>query len=1490
MMNLNKKIFISILFFFGGALLSLYSQQSTNVPDEYSMGRFFIIANPDTVSNTVADTTNVPRITDLISVYIYSPVANKIKIVNPSSDIANVYTVEARKFLQVDLNGVIKFPRPIEVLSGIKSQASMRIEAESPVITYVNVATKYGAEMYTALPVEAWGTEYIAATTPSEIVMNTSFIPDPKTGNNTIGFTFSGAPAEVLIIAAHDNTVVSFSPTCQLSPEPAEGYAITLNADEVFQFTAATDTTLEGFGGAKYDLAGTRISASKPIGVISGNSRGRVTFDQTSSTSNNSARNLMIEALSPIDLHGTKFVYMPTFDDLIPTANAKGKRGSEVVRAYGTAPNKKTKVTVTPVNGTGTPQVLYVNNGAATTMNDMKFIPSQPRFIKTDLPAQLIMNSTGVVDSKVGARSSKTDPNVLTKSLDADTRSPYSLELIPREQWVSFAPFYCPVVLGADYEHRINVVSDSANNGKIKLDNGSIILLNKPIPGTKLAWGSSIVNTGPHYVESTNGAKFFAMIYATAKGDEYYIEPAGTTPPEYGEFQALSYGYPAAPLRYAFRREDTIYRKYRDSLDLTYGDSLNKRIGDSLLFVDNMTCGVLETEINTHNITGDLTFVGIRSIELVNPVNTNIEFLNPTKLIDIPGSTEIKYRVSPKDATKDASATILIRDRSGKVWRRPYLYQKIYLDFAPTFLDFETVSFGQPSDTKDVIVTNPLQVDVTLNSIKMKNGNYGFKLTNLPNMPLKLKPGEQVRFKAYVEPIFENREFSDSILIDGGCAILRMPVKATTIRTCVYAEDLDFGPLQVGQTRNSYFRICCREGILKFDNPQITKIISWLGNTFEINQADIDALRTKVLTKNECASIAVKFTAVTPGEYITNYKVFSNANNCIKDTGFIRAYVSEPGKPAPKISGHDFGKRWVVNSNKCTKNELKEYDTLIWVNNEGTAPYKVKKIELLGQDAADGIFVLGNGPTDGTEVFDGDPVSNRRYQVIYFRPNAERIFTCTAKLTTETGVEKTSTITGEGIESHVDVADLVFEPTKYKGIGVQEPLIVTAKPTRTLTITDIIIKDDSARVFSLAPGYVKPTKNKPVILEPGEPYQVAIQFKSKDAGKFTATVCVVADHSICDDSCGVVSATLSDTVEVPPQDIKFNITDLNFKPVLTCLKDTGYVVVTNIGTGNALVKSAVMATANSAFTVDQSALPKLLAPGVQVRIGAVFTPPATGTFTDDMLVTVADENGKVLPTLKSKLSGNGIEVSASTNMPKSYTAKPWGSLVVPIVLENEIDAANITGLKFKVNYNMNTLVLTNGTEDLKNTLLDNTILKGWTVNIVNNTMGTSGGQLDIEVKAPTDGTTLKGSGQILSLDFGLFLGAKNFDSISYKVSPLTNDCITFTGSPSVVYIDNVCGTSIRLVELTNSTYALKQNSPNPFNPSTDIEFSLGLDAQTSMDIYNAKGERVTTLFNQYMKPGTYKVSWDATAFPSGLYYYRLNSGTYTQTNTMLLQK
>jgi Secretion system C-terminal sorting domain len=85
-------------------------------------------------------------------------------------------------------------------------------------------------------------------------------------------------------------------------------------------------------------------------------------------------------------------------------------------------------------------------------------------------------------------------------------------------------------------------------------------------------------------------------------------------------------------------------------------------------------------------------------------------------------------------------------------------------------------------------------------------------------------------------------------------------------------------------------------------------------------------------------------------------------------------------------------------------------------------------------------------------------------------------------------------------------------------------------------------------------------------------------------------------------------------------------------------------------------------------------------------------------------------------------------------------------------------------------------------------------------------------------------------------------------------------------------------------------YALGQNYPNPFNPSTNINFSLPTSGVAKLTVFDVSGKVVATLLNGEKTAGNYTADFDASRLSSGVYFYRLESGNFTQTKKMLLVK
>jgi nitrite reductase/ring-hydroxylating ferredoxin subunit len=85
-------------------------------------------------------------------------------------------------------------------------------------------------------------------------------------------------------------------------------------------------------------------------------------------------------------------------------------------------------------------------------------------------------------------------------------------------------------------------------------------------------------------------------------------------------------------------------------------------------------------------------------------------------------------------------------------------------------------------------------------------------------------------------------------------------------------------------------------------------------------------------------------------------------------------------------------------------------------------------------------------------------------------------------------------------------------------------------------------------------------------------------------------------------------------------------------------------------------------------------------------------------------------------------------------------------------------------------------------------------------------------------------------------------------------------------------------------------FSLNQNYPNPFNPSTKIEYTLQNAGTVTLKVYNVLGQVIATLVSEKQDGGSHSVTFDASKFTSGVYFYQINTGNYTATRKMMLIK
>lgn len=131
---------------------------------------------------------------------------------------------------------------------------------------------------------------------------------------------------------------------------------------------------------------------------------------------------------------------------------------------------------------------------------------------------------------------------------------------------------------------------------------------------------------------------------------------------------------------------------------------------------------------------------------------------------------------------------------------------------------------------------------------------------------------------------------------------------------------------------------------------------------------------------------------------------------------------------------------------------------------------------------------------------------------------------------------------------------------------------------------------------------------------------------------------------------------------------------------------------------------------------------------------------------------------------------------------------------------------------------------------------------------------------------------------------GLFMGF-GFEFIPYEIGvEILTRALNFTN-------DSTMSTSIADEISTQPLYYnLSQNYPNPFNPLTTIEFSIPVREKVELKVFNSIGEEVATILNTELNAGKHKVEFSASSLASGIYFYRIRSGNFTNTKKLLLLK
>jgi hypothetical protein len=162
--------------------------------------------------------------------------------------------------------------------------------------------------------------------------------------------------------------------------------------------------------------------------------------------------------------------------------------------------------------------------------------------------------------------------------------------------------------------------------------------------------------------------------------------------------------------------------------------------------------------------------------------------------------------------------------------------------------------------------------------------------------------------------------------------------------------------------------------------------------------------------------------------------------------------------------------------------------------------------------------------------------------------------------------------------------------------------------------------------------------------------------------------------------------------------------------------------------------------------------------------------------------------------------------------------------------------------------------------------------------------------------SPTNGISIGVSFSVTgSMPYsGIWLNASTGDSVGIIEGQMTNETATFkvpSFNTDLLFLLTLnMNTGMKKEEIVPREFLLDQNFPNPFNPTTMINYSVPKTSFVTIKVYDVLGRDVTTLVNDNKPAGNYSIEFNAIKLVSGIYFYRMRAGDFIQTKKLILLK
>ncbi len=1334
--------------------------------------------------------------------------------------------------------GPMDAPPTDQVWSG----AGMHVKSNAPIIVYGVTRFQYTSDSFLAYPVHTLGKQYIISSMADMTWMYSGYV----------------LPSEFTVTAPYDNTRVTVriggnSQTVTASGlRPGQTRTWTLNRGDVLVISTDKDAK-EG------DLSGTVVTATKPVAVISGNQCANVPTDLRWC-------DFIADMEIPTDLWG-KMYFVPRVITRRNAAMIKVHAKEPNTRVFRNGSFWRVIQTAGGVEGTG---FLY-DRATPDGLNGVVGISG-------DKPIAVTFFNTGQED-------------------DGIVSDPFQMTIYPLEQYQREIIFCTPGARGGIFnfsENYVIVVYPLTEQNTIPQD-----LEWGEVSGGQITWRPVATVFGPTlgdvFPMTYQGKRYAAKVLRISDGAYRLRCSQPFAAYSYGLSNYDSYGHPTSAAL-AVQLPDTIPPQPRYVVNC-----------------DGTVSGESGGDADVTDYPSDDAIRSNLAMIYLDPINSRNYTLDYDPFI--PGETRsTRWRLTVDDPDQDAIAYVIFRDRANNDTVIVVEYKARRITIQPSDIDFGLMRKGEVA-TRTLNVVNEGTAPIRVTRLEFKNGGQGvFEIVNNP-IPFDLQPQESreitIRYTAT-----NDGAVRDSIGVGDDCVFrYRRLVMGQTGEPVIdvshpVTRPLDFGDVGVGtpaqRTITVFSRGTVRLTITGAQGPTDPVFVA------ENALGQISPAAPLILSEqgggNDSRNFNITFTPTAEQVYTATITFSSDANR-IDSVVHLRGRGVKPGLTVAPL---DFGEKRI--NPAAPYPYLADWQTIAALDprNDGTQTVTVQGVAIDQDVYGNGGAFVFDPPLDQVQVVDIPPGQSYssvvgRPILVYFNPTATGEHEVVVRFDNSTGEPRTARITGIGKAPRVTITPTVtFGPIESGTSPDVKQVTVTNLGKQawqyadTLTLRDLVpvtpgtISDVAGSYGTENFSFDKAALNLPRVLLPGESFTFDASYFVAEPGQNltnTATLRTVSD-------------ALEEAESVWNGSAYSGVARISVAPASAdvCIGSTTILTVRVTNTGDIPVTAL-------RFVRYQGANPTMFAPPTNLPLPAPipvggsydlqvpFTPTVVGPVSAQIVLQI---NNITNEDYTGNLSGNGLQQTTQIVTIAEIFDVPQGTESAPKLVRFRANApvtmGSVTQFTMRITFDATgfAAVTQNGVPVVQ--VLGPLAAAGWTVGnaSVRYDQATMRGIIEVTFNGTTPLRVQPGDdlfGVELTASMPASLPTDGGFAVTLETVDVNDQCVVIQTQNGLLRINPICAFNLRFVRISTTTFSIRVN-PNPVDGNgADVHFGVGYEAPTTLELVNSSsGNVVATLVRGTLKAGEYTVRFVPNGIASGAYLLRMQSGQYTESVPVVIEK